>query len=126
MKYILTEEQYLKAMDKIFKSLFNPIKYKTIKGHIHVFVGDKLKQRMSLYRGNSKRTEIMLFTRFPNSEEGSLYIDPKVYNEIIKVVPILEKNKLMIVFFTNWFETKFGVRPKTVYFGSRQIMDNLS
>ena len=124
MDYILTEEQYFKVMDRIFHSLFNPIKYRTIRGSIHVFVGDKLKQKMSF--NNSKRTEIMLFTRFPNSEDGELYIDPKVYNQIIKVVPILEKNKLMIEFFTNWFETKFGVRPKRVYFGSRQLMDNLS
>ena len=124
MEYILTEEQYFKVMDRIFHSLFNPIKYRTIRGHIHIFVGDKLKQKMSFR--NSKRTEIMLFTRFPNSEDGELYIDPKVYNQIIKVVPILEKNKLMIEFFTNWFETKFGIRPKRVYFGGRQLMDSLS
>ena len=124
MEYILTEEQYFKAMDRIFHSLFNPIKYRTIRGHIHIFVGDKLKQKMSFR--DSKRTEIMLFTRFPNSEEGELYIDPKVYNQIIGWVPTLEKNKLMIDFFTNWFETKFGIRPKRVYFGSRQLMDNLS
>ena len=124
MEYILTEEQYFKAMDRIFNSLFSPIKYRTIRGHIHIFVGDKLKQKMSF--NNSKRTEIMLFSRFPNSEEGELYIDPKVYNQIIKVVPILEKNKLMIEFFRNWFESKFGVRPKRVYIGSRQIMDSLS
>ena len=124
MEYILTEEQYFKVMDRIFHSLFNPIKYRTIRGHIHIFVGDKLKQKMSF--NNSKRTEIMLFSRFPNSEEGELYIDPKVYNQIIKVVPILEKNKLMIEFFRNWFESKFGVRPKRVYIGSRQIMDSLS
>ena len=111
-------------MDRIFHSLFSPIKYRTIRGHIHIFVGDKLKQKMSF--NNSKRTEIMLFSRFPNSEEGELYIDPKVYNQIIKVVPILEKNKLMIEFFRNWFESKFGVRPKRVYIGSRQIMDSLS
>ena len=124
MKYILTEEQYFKAMDRIFHSLFSTIKYRTIRGHIHIFVGDKLKQKMSF--SNSKRTEIMLFTRFPNSEEGQLYIYPKVYNQIIKVVPILEKNKLMIEFFTNWFESKFGIRPKRVYFGGRQLMDSLS
>ena len=124
MEYILTEEQYFKVMDKIFHSLFNPIKYRTIKGSIHVFVGDKLKQRMTFM--NPKRTEIMLFSRFPNSENGELYIDPKVYNQIIKVVPILEKNKLMVEFFRNWFESKFGVRPKRVYIGSRQIMDSLS
>ena len=124
MEYILTEEQYFKVMDRIFHSLFSTIKYRTIRGHIHIFVGDKLKQKMSF--NNSKRTEIMLFTRFPNSEDGELYIDPKVYNQIIKVVPILEKNKLMIEFFTNWFESKFGIRPKRVYFGGRQLMDSLS
>ena len=124
MEYILTEEQYFKAMGRIFHSLFSTIKYRTIRGHIHIFVGDKLKQKMSFR--NSKRTEIMLFTRFPNSEDGELYIDPKVYNQIIKVVPILEKNKLMVEFFRNWFESKFGIRPKRVYFGSRQIMDSLS
>ena len=126
MKYILTEEQYFKIMDRIFNLLFNPIKYRTIRGHIHIFVGDKLKQHMS-FSSNTKRSEIMLYTRFPNSEEGQLYIDPKVYYEIIKFVPtILENNKLMIEFFRNWFETKFGISPKRVYFGSRQLMDKLS
>lgn len=126
MKYILTEEQYFKIMDRIFNLLFNPIKYRTIRGHIHIFVGDKLKQHMS-FSSNTKRSEIMLYTRFPNSEEGQLYIDPKVYYEIIKFVPtILENNKLMIEFFRNWFETKFGISPKIVYFGSRQLMDKLS
>ena len=122
MEYILTEEQYFKTMDRIFNSLFKPIRYKTIRGYIHIFVGDKLIQKM-VYIGNryGKRTEIMLY-----SKHGELYIDPKVYNQIIKVVPILEGNKLMIEFFRNWFESKFGVRPKTVYFGSRQIMDSLS
>jgi hypothetical protein len=122
MEYILTEEQYFKTMDRIFNSLFNPIRYKTIRGYIHIFVGAKLIQKM-VYIGNryGKRTEIMLY-----SKQGELYIDPKVYNQIIKVVPILEGNKLIIEFFGNWFESKFGVRPKRVYFGSRQIMDSLS
>jgi len=122
MEYILTEEQYFKTMDRIFNSLFNPIRYKTIRGYIHIFVGAKLIQKM-VYIGNryGKRNEIMLY-----SKHGELYIDPKVYNQIIKVVPILEGNKLMIEFFRNWFESKFGVRPKRVYFGSLEIMDSLS
>jgi hypothetical protein len=122
MKYVLTEEQYLKTMDRIFNSLFNPIRYRTIRGHIHIFVGAKLIQKI-VYTGNryGKRTEIMIYLN-----HGVLEIDPLVYNRIIKVVPILEGNKLILNYFQNWFETRFGVRPRIVEIASRKIMDSLS
>jgi hypothetical protein len=107
-----------------FKTLFKEVRFKKEKNTIHVFNGKSIRKQI-----RTKPNSIEL--SFPNvimtySGFGSfLEIRPEVYKNFINQSSEFESNKLILVFFKEWFENKFKIEPKNVYISDKLIMDKM-
>ena len=107
-----------------FKTLFKEVRIKKEKNTIYDFNGKSIRKQI-----RTKPNSIEL--SFPNvimtySGFGSfLGISPEVYKNFINQSPEFESNKLILVFFKEWFENKFKIEPKNVYISDKLIMDKM-
>jgi hypothetical protein len=120
MKIIITEQQYLTILERIFNNLYTEVRYRKIRSTIFIYNGKSLVR--TLYR-NSIPNTLMDYSDFGNY--GRLTVYDRVYYEMIKWGPMLENNELFLKFFEEWFEKKFKKPVDYVVIGNRAIMHNL-
>ena len=113
MKIIIKEEQVLKTLDMLFKSLYGDVRYKKDKSRLSVYEGDKLRRHIGTNADGSWKLPTYIVEYYPNDE--SLWISDFVYTKMKKFFPLISDNMLFFDFFKNWFIDKFGIIPKKVY-----------
>jgi hypothetical protein len=113
-EYIVTEEQFLKTLDTVFKTLYKDINYKN----------DNDNTRLTVYNGKNLRRyigqnndgwKLPTFILEYYSNDESLWISEFVYTNIKKYFPPVSNNLLFYDFFKKWFIDKFGIIPKTTH-----------
>ena len=112
-EYIVTEEQFLKTLDIVFKTLYNDVKFKNDKSRLSVYNGKKLRRHIGTNNDGSWKQPTYIMEYYPNDE--SLWISDFVYSDIKKIFAPVSNNILFYDFFKKWFIDKFGVIPKTTH-----------
>jgi len=121
-EYIVTEEQFLKTLDIVFKTLYNDVKFKNDKSRLSVYNGKKLRRHIGTNNDGSWKLPTYIMEYYPNDE--SLWISDFVYSDIKKIFAPVSNNMLFYDFFKKWFIDKFGVIPKTTYINNQGSLND--
>jgi len=112
-EYVVNEEQFLKILDKVFKTLYKDVKYKNDKSRLSVYSGENLRRHIGTNVDGSWKLPTYIVEYYPSDE--SLWISDFVYTKMKNFFPPISDNMLFFDFFKKWFIDKFGIIPKKVY-----------
>ena len=122
---IITEEQLLQVINRLFNSLYGKVRYKTQKyrqsqqvRRLSVYTSDSLRR---MQRGSIKTTYILEY--YPH--DGSIWISDKVFHAMKKFFPPLSNSPFLLFdFFKDWFKKKFDITPKKVNIVNEKTLNN--
>ena len=112
-EFKISEEQFLKVLDKLFNTLYGNVRYKKDNLRLSVYEGDKLRRHIGTNNDNSWKLPTMVMEYYSNDE--SLWISDFVYSDMKKFYPNVSNNMLFYDFFKKWFTDKFRIIPKNVH-----------
>lgn len=119
MKIIITENQYLNTLDRVFNGLYPKIRFKKEKGRILVFSGDRIKKRNTYGVSGVKESNVLMIY---SSFGGFLELQHLLFKELERYFPDITDNRLILDYFKTWFENKFNIVTTKVYFPDLKII----